>query len=216
MAPEQIVGDAVHARTDIFALGVVLYEAVAGKHAFRGESASAIAASILKDEPVPLGELAPEFPTRVAHVVETCTAKEPEARWQSAIDFARELRWATSGDAPAATTGKQRRGWRLPLWAAALFGTLLLGTLWLRPEKAVLDVRAISLGPPAGTYFGGLSPALSPDGRRFAFKAGRYEPVTERLGRLGPNLVLVGDRCGDRHLVLGEWCRETLRRDVLS
>src|SRR5262249_24932540 len=90
MAPEQIEGNKVDARTDIFALGLVLYEWIAGKPAFEGDSAAGVMASILKSEPPPL----PDSP--YAKVVHTCLAKDPEERWQSAREVEHALTWLES------------------------------------------------------------------------------------------------------------------------
>jgi serine/threonine-protein kinase len=84
MSPEQLQGKAVDARSDIWALGVVLYEMLSGRRAFGGATAPSIMAAILEREPEPLGRLDPLMPAALEHVVRRCLAKDPEARWQSA------------------------------------------------------------------------------------------------------------------------------------
>jgi eukaryotic-like serine/threonine-protein kinase len=82
MAPEQLQAQACDARTDIFALGLVLFEMATGKRAFQGNSPSALAAAILYSEPAPIGNVPPGF----AYLVERCVVKDPDDRWQSAAD----------------------------------------------------------------------------------------------------------------------------------
>jgi pimeloyl-ACP methyl ester carboxylesterase len=92
MAPEQLEGREADARTDIWALGCVLYEMLTGRPPFGGSSTASKISAILKDEPPPLGELAPVVPARLDAIVRACLAKDPDQRWQSADDFALALR----------------------------------------------------------------------------------------------------------------------------
>ena len=98
MAPEQLEGKECDARTDIFALGLVLYEMATGSRAFAGDSRAALIAEIMRCEPA-LGELSPP---QFAHVVERCLEKDADNRWQTARDVALELRWAK--EEPAQST----------------------------------------------------------------------------------------------------------------
>ena len=93
MAPEQLEGSDVDARTDIFAFGTTVYEMVTGSKAFTGKSQASLIGSILKDEPSPLTELQPVSPPALDRVVKKCLAKDPEARWHSAHDLHDELQW---------------------------------------------------------------------------------------------------------------------------
>ena len=90
MAPEQIHGREVDARTDIFAFGAVLYEMVTGKRAFDGENAARIRASILEGEP-PSPSALRSAPPAVGAIVRRCLARNPGERWQTAADVLREL-----------------------------------------------------------------------------------------------------------------------------
>ena len=92
MAPEQIDGKPVDERCDIFALGVILYEMLAGEPPFSNETPSATMAAILTAAPAPLRELVPELPPALTGIVAKCLAKRPEDRWQSADDLASALR----------------------------------------------------------------------------------------------------------------------------
>src|SRR4030095_3788769 len=91
MAPEQIEGRAVDARTDIFAFGVVLYEMLTGTRAFAGETHAGISSAILRDELRPISAHQPATPLSLDHVVRRCLEKEPDERWQTAADVMREL-----------------------------------------------------------------------------------------------------------------------------
>ena len=91
MAPEQVEGREADARSDIFALGAVLYEMLTGRRPFDGESPASVIARILSSEPPPLVDLAPHTPAPVARVIARCLAKNPDERWQSASDLAFEL-----------------------------------------------------------------------------------------------------------------------------
>ena len=118
MAPEQLDGR-TDSRSDIFALGAVLYEMLTGARAFSGSTSSTLIAQIVEHEPPPIA--ASVAPPALARVVRRCLAKDPHARWQSAADLADELRWisrdldgrsitrAASADGAAHTTCSNRR-----------------------------------------------------------------------------------------------------------
>ena len=92
MAPEQLRGESVDARTDLFALGVVLYELAAGQRPFAGATHADISSAILRDAPMPLRELRPLLPHDLVRVVSRCLEKNPRERVQSALDVSNELR----------------------------------------------------------------------------------------------------------------------------
>jgi serine/threonine protein kinase len=93
MAPEQLEGKEADARTDIFALGEVIYEMATGKPAFSGKSRASLIAAILTLDPPSISELQPLAPATLERVVRKCLAKDPDDRWQSASDLASELTW---------------------------------------------------------------------------------------------------------------------------
>ena len=174
MAPEQLEGDDVDARTDIFALGAVLYEMVTGRKAFEGKSQASSIGAIMKSDPPPVHELRPTAPRALDHVVRTCLAKDKEERWQSARDVGRGLRWVAEAESEPSV---EPRANRLASWKAAaiLALTALTATLvtWAvvsprEPESPPLARFTIEL--PAETPaqpFIGL--ALSPDGNRLVY-----------------------------------------------
>ena len=94
MAPEQIDGQPVDERCDIFALGAIIYEMLAGRPAFSGDTASSTMAAILVGQPAPLRNLHSGVPPALIDIVAKCLAKRPADRWTSAADLADALREA--------------------------------------------------------------------------------------------------------------------------
>ena len=105
MAPEQLEGNEVDARADIFAFGCVLYEMITGQQAFEGRSQAAVISAILTADPAPISTLREGAPALLDHLVQKCVAKDPEERWHSASDVAGQLEWVVhhelSGRRPA-------------------------------------------------------------------------------------------------------------------
>jgi serine/threonine protein kinase/tetratricopeptide (TPR) repeat protein len=92
MAPEQIRGEAVDARTDLFALGIMLYELAAGRRPFTGTTPADVSSSILRDTPAPLASVRADVTGDLDRIVGRCLEKEPRARFQTALDVCNELR----------------------------------------------------------------------------------------------------------------------------
>jgi len=93
MAPEQIEGREIDARTDIFAFGVMVFEMIAGRRPFGGNTRASLMASIVGAEPLSLADLQPATPPMLERLIGRCLAKDVELRWQTARDLATELRW---------------------------------------------------------------------------------------------------------------------------
>jgi eukaryotic-like serine/threonine-protein kinase len=181
MSPEQLEGQGVDHRADIFALGAVLYEMMTGRRAFDGKTKTSLIAAIVAAEPPPLSRIQPLTPPALEHVIQKCLAKDPEARWQSAHDIADELRWIgeQGSQAGAATpvTAPTRIG-RGTLLAAAAVGWLLALAgaygLWKSRERIELAEQPLHVELAAPRDLAAVPVAsgpavLSPDGRKLAF-----------------------------------------------
>ena len=176
MSPEQVRGQAVDGRTDIFAFGAILYEMLAGRRPFERPTSSETMAAILNEEPSAISQLAPNTPPALARVIKRCLEKDPEQRFQSASDlaFALEALWESSG-AMVPVVGqnrRSRRGWR---WTAAAAGAVValagLGVMWWRRPPAVPVVESVNQltddGEPKASSGGTFT-----DGSRIYFNEG--------------------------------------------
>jgi serine/threonine protein kinase len=161
MAPEQLEAKDCDARTDLYALGLLLFEMATGKRAPQGT-------------PPQLDSL----PERLAHVVELCLAKDPDQRWQDALDVKHELEWAAIGSAPVEHSGSSSRVWLVVsgLSILLLFTLALVHFREAAPQQAVVHSTIL---PPDTTSFSfatNLGPmSLSPDGKRMVFAATRQD-----------------------------------------
>jgi Tol biopolymer transport system component/predicted Ser/Thr protein kinase len=168
MAPEQLEGEEADPRTDLFALGAVLYEMSTGRRAFDGKTKTSLIAAIVGAQPQPVSELMPLSPPALDHVIHKCLEKEREDRWQSAHDVAEELKWIAT--VPAAQQQKGApRGAKIAFAAAAILALALaaMTALWLRARNAPQPRAAFSMLPPEGHYY--TNHVLSPDGTMIAF-----------------------------------------------
>jgi eukaryotic-like serine/threonine-protein kinase len=182
MSPEQAEGRPVDARSDLFSLGVMLYEMATGERPFAGDTSVAILSSIVKDTPKPITEINPALPRDLGRIVRRALSKDPERRYQSAKDLRNDLEelkasidageltapTASASPGPAPTrTAMRRRGWG---WvAAAVAAGLVILAAWLvRQSSPVTPVARLAIALPEdvsadpGRVLG--APAISPDG----------------------------------------------------
>src|SRR6185295_2279931 len=104
MAPEQLEGRAVDARTDLFAFGALVHEMATGQKAFEAASQTSLVAAILGAEPPAISTLQPLSPPALDRVVKKCLAKDPDQRWQTARDLADALRWISQDSADVSSS----------------------------------------------------------------------------------------------------------------
>jgi eukaryotic-like serine/threonine-protein kinase len=131
MSPEQLEGRVVDSRTDIYALGLIVYEMITGQRAFAKGSQAGLIAAILKEDPPPMTTLQPKTPPAVERIIITALAKDPAKRWQDAGDLARELSWVIT-DSDATTTNRKppvlKPVWRPWTFAAGVVILAAIGT----------------------------------------------------------------------------------------
>jgi len=173
MSPEQIEGREVDARTDVWSLGLVLYEMLSGVRTFSGTSSASIAAAILGTTPPPLSTLQPNTPRSLDRLIASCLAKDRDARFHSAHDVALLLRSIADERHDVDSTTRVPR-WLKPLLAAvAVVGVLaLIAVLVLRPANTVASAPVSFLvhSPENATFLPApMFLTVSPDGRNLAF-----------------------------------------------
>ena len=183
MAPEQLEGKEVDARTDIFAFGAVVYEMATGKRAFEGKTQASVISAIMSSDPPPMSSLQPMTPPTLDRVIKRCLAKESDERWQSANDLTNELKWIAEGESQVTLATTTTKGIR-SLGRQALIlslGTLFLGSaitalaMWTLKTSPPQPVTRTVINLPPGQQLAGVDPgpalALSPDGTQLAYVA---------------------------------------------
>ena len=191
MSPEQVEGKPADARSDIFALGAVLYEMTTGKRAFEGKTAASAMAAVLERDPPPITSLQPMTPPAFERLVKSCLAKDPDERWQTAHDVKLQLRQILEGGSQITSSAVaiqplRKRASKLAwIVAAALAIVAALALFFLyQAEQKQLPVLRVEMNPPDKLLFNlsgdhGGPATISPDGRYIVFSA--YGPAGAQL-----------------------------------
>jgi serine/threonine protein kinase len=205
MSPEQAAGEPVDHRTDIWSLGVVLYELAGGRKPFAGETRQATINTILSVQPAPITTIAPSLPPDLDQILNKALEKDRELRYQTASDFRADLRRllrqidsspsaSGSGSRLSAAPRVAPRRW---LWPAVtgLAIAMIAGLAWFVWSKAKAAspdwslAGHLQLTNEHGTEF---FPSLAPDGRSFVYASnqnGNFDLFTQRVG--GKNATLL-------------------------
>ncbi len=160
MSPEQLQGKAVDARSDIFSLGVTLYEMTTGERPFGGDNPAALMSAILKDRPPPLAESDERLPRHLGRIIEHCLEKAPRDRFQTARDVHNELRslkaelesapMDPSSPTPRPSPTEWARHQRLPATVGAILLAVTAIVIWLaqRPSaESPVEIRSLAVLP---------------------------------------------------------------------
>ncbi|MBV8457523.1 MAG: protein kinase, partial [Acetobacteraceae bacterium] len=166
MSPEQVRGEPLDARTDIFSFGLVLYEMATGQRAFAGETLTDINDAIVNRPHLPVREANPEIPSTLERVINKCLEKEREQRYQTIHELKSALRRVETKRQAAA--GRRRQAY----WIAAslvILGSALAVRLTLHHQPQVPAIKEQQLtANPLGD--GVMGAAISPDGKYVAYK----------------------------------------------
>jgi Tol biopolymer transport system component/tRNA A-37 threonylcarbamoyl transferase component Bud32 len=187
LSPEQAQGRAVDQRSDVFSFGCVLYELVAGRRAFAGDSTIDIVHSIVHDEPPPLSEARPDAPDELTRIAAKCFAKDPEERYQSTGDLVVDLKNLarrldasppSSGRLPRAESrgvetpaaAKSRRLWTVVMAAGVLLivaaAAIVVRDLWRGGARGGAQPAAVDRITTSGNV---IDAVISPDGKYVAY-----------------------------------------------
>jgi eukaryotic-like serine/threonine-protein kinase len=193
MSPEQASGDVVDFRSDQFSLGSILYELATGKRAFQRKTGVDTLSAILNEEPEPIGVVNPQAPAPLRWIVERCLAKDPEERYASTRDLARDLAGLTAHLSDEVewhekSWNRLERRRQKVLTAALALAVVVLSALlvWRWPGSISGAVSSLRFRQATFDEQGIMTARFAPDGDTFVYSAFREDKPTELfMGRIG-------------------------------
>jgi eukaryotic-like serine/threonine-protein kinase len=198
MSPEQVRGQQVDHRSDIFSFGAILYEMLSGRRAFKGDSSVETMNAILKEEPPDLGAVDGSHPPAIDIVVRHCLEKNREERFQSARDLAFDLERisSVSGSSPAVAVSRPYGRWIAPAIAAAI-ALIAIAAAWRAGYRVTTAVKPASSARTFAllTNQAGIAdfPSFAPEGKTFVYvskASGNADIYSKRVdGRNAINLT---------------------------
>jgi eukaryotic-like serine/threonine-protein kinase len=174
MSPEQAEAKHIDTRSDIFSFGSMLYEMLTGQRAFRGDTRASTIASILREDPKPISQVAEGMPRDAEKIVRRCLRKDPEHRFQAMPDLSvalEELKEESDSGALETADGVRAKPHHGLVWAIGVVAALAMAAagLWIvRSNKELPEAPLVAV--PLTSYPGSeLAPSFSPDGTQVAF-----------------------------------------------
>jgi Tol biopolymer transport system component len=199
MSPEQVRGQAVDHRSDLFSLGTVMHEMLAGEHPFRRDTPADTMSAILREDPTELTTLNPNVTPGLDRVVRHCLEKSPEQRFQSARDLAFQLDMLSSGSGTVPTVEtpviSRRRTAAIAAALALVLAALTAGWL-LRGQLAGGKQPPVVFRQLTYDERLEIAPSIAPDGETFVFARAGANGLDLYLQRVdGRNAINLTERC---------------------